>query len=208
MNSGIYRIINTINGHCYIGSAINLKTRKRIHFWSLNKNRHINCYLQNAFNLYKESSFIFDIIENCEKEKLIEREQFWIDSYKLNGEVLYNICPIAGNRLGTRHSNETIKLISKTKSESKQYLGENNPFYGKHHTEATKKIISEKSKNRICSKETRIKLSNVAKGRHPSRDAKQKMSDFAKTRTYSEATREKMSKSAKRNWELKKSRIN
>jgi group I intron endonuclease len=51
---------------------------------------------------------------------ILEREQFYIDSL----EPAYNINPIAGSRLGTRHTNETKALISEAKT------GENHPKFG------------------------------------------------------------------------------
>lgn len=70
--SGIYRLNNTTNNHCYIGSAVNLAKRKIKHFIELNKNKHPNAYLQNAFNLRGEQSFVFNILEYCSKDELIE----------------------------------------------------------------------------------------------------------------------------------------
>jgi DNA-binding protein H-NS len=43
--------------------------------------------------------------------------------------------------------------------------GENNPMFGKHHTEKTKKEISDSEKGKIDSEETRKKKSSSAKKR-------------------------------------------
>lgn len=77
-----------------------------------------------------------------------------------------------------------------------RYDGENNPFYGKRHSEDTKKIIREKNKvhasNRDISGENnpmygkkltpeeKKKRSEALKGRHHSEDTKKKMSDARK----------------------------
>lgn len=46
----------------------------------------------------------------------------------------------------------------------KQYCQkENNPFYGKHHSEETKKILSEKNKGKVVPQEIREKISNTLK---------------------------------------------
>ena len=55
MNSGIYKILNKINGKFYIGSAVNFKRRFARHKRLLNINCHPNEYLQNAWNKYWES---------------------------------------------------------------------------------------------------------------------------------------------------------
>lgn len=44
--------------------------------------------------------------------------------------------------------------------------GENNPFYGRHHTEETKKKISEAHKGMRLSEETKRRLSEMNKGRN------------------------------------------
>ena len=65
----------------------------------------------------------------------------------------YNISKIAGNSLGYRHTDEAkdkMKSWHKGKKLSKEHRrkmsentkGENNPFYGKKHTEETRKKIS------------------------------------------------------------------
>jgi excinuclease UvrABC nuclease subunit len=46
MKSGIYCIKNIINDKMYIGSAVNLKTRRYEHFHFLTKNKHHNRHLQ------------------------------------------------------------------------------------------------------------------------------------------------------------------
>ena len=48
--------------------------------------------MQNAWNKYGENAFIFEVIEECKIEDLINREQFFIDN--LNPE--YNQTAIAG----------------------------------------------------------------------------------------------------------------
>ena len=45
------------------------------------------------------------------------------------------------------------------------FSGEGNPFYGRHHTEETKKILREKHIGTSASEETRKKLSEINKER-------------------------------------------
>jgi hypothetical protein len=65
-------------------------------------------------------------------------------------------------------------------------------FYGRHHTEETKKIISEKAKGRKHSEETKRKMSNSHKGVLKSEDTKRKMADKAKGRVTSDETKQKL----------------
>ena len=50
--SGIYQIRNLVNGKIYVGSSVNLETRKTPHYWELENNRHNNQHLQRAYNKY------------------------------------------------------------------------------------------------------------------------------------------------------------
>src|SRR3990172_6151005 len=106
--SGVYKITNTATGQIYVGSANNLRTRKNYHFHKLQNDRHVNKYLQADFNKYGEDSFEFEIIEFCEKEEHLEREQYYID--ELN--PTYNIAPTAGNMTGYAHDDATKRKIS------------------------------------------------------------------------------------------------
>lgn len=92
MKIGIYRIKNPINNKIYIGSTKNIEARWAKHRALLRHNKHQNAHLQNAWNKYGENAFIFEVIEECKIEDLINREQFFIDN--LNPE--YNQTAIAG----------------------------------------------------------------------------------------------------------------
>jgi group I intron endonuclease len=135
MKSGIYQIC--INDKIYIGSATNIYNRKHRHLHDLKKNKHCNKKLQNYFNKYGEENFIFDVIEYCNIEVLIEREQYYLDSIN----PFLNICKIAGNSKGFRHSEETKKNLSKNRK------GKSNSL-GRVLSDDTKKLISIKAKQR------------------------------------------------------------
>src|SRR5579859_914250 len=101
---GIYIIVNRINQHFYVGSAINLLHRKHHHFSYLRKGKHKNPYLQRAYNAHGLDVFLFGIIEHVEHvEHLLTREQYYIDT--LNPE--YNIARTAGSNLGLKTTPET-----------------------------------------------------------------------------------------------------
>ena len=115
MKSGIYQIINTITNDLYIGSSINLKYRKNRHSKDLRKGNHHSIILQRAVNKYGITNFKFRIIELCEKELLISKEQYYIDKLKPK----YNIYKTAGSPLGNKKSEET-------KEKHRQYAIDNN----------------------------------------------------------------------------------
>lgn len=106
--SGIYIIKNIKNNKCYIGSSSNIRGRIWMHKNMLKNNKHHSSYLQNSYNKYGMNNFTFQTIEECSIEKLIEREQYWID----NNNSQYNICKIAYSTTGIKHS----ELVKKNKS--------------------------------------------------------------------------------------------
>lgn len=108
LTSGVYMITTDINEKFYIGSAIDLKDRFRRHIGTLKRNCHSNAHLQNTWNKHANCKFSFYILEYCETNKIIEREQFWID--KLKPE--YNMVLFAYSWKGKTHSEETKKKLS------------------------------------------------------------------------------------------------
>ena len=96
--SGIYEIVNTINGKRYVGSAQDIDARWKVHTHFLKKNNHHSPRLQNAWNKYGEASFQILDLELCEKSRLYEVEQAYIDT--LSPE--YNMTFIAESPRGAR----------------------------------------------------------------------------------------------------------
>jgi group I intron endonuclease len=98
--SGIYRITNTINGKCYIGSTVNFNSRWSHHKANLNKGKHHSRHLQKAWNKYGESVFVFSILETCAIDELSQREQHYIDLHKPE----YNMVKKAYSTFGLIHT--------------------------------------------------------------------------------------------------------
>jgi len=80
--SGIYCILNLKNQKKYIGSSKNIYDRIINHKMMLRNNKHHNDYLQNSWNKNKSKNFIYIILEFCDKNILIKREQFYINNLK------------------------------------------------------------------------------------------------------------------------------
>lgn len=169
MISGIYAILNIINGKMYVGSGINLKNRWKNHLIELRLNRHHSTYLQSAWNKYSINNFIFTVLEYVEDEtKLIIKEQYWIDFYKsYDREFGYNVCQFAGNNLGRKASPETLGKLSLLR-------------LGRPRLEDTKRKISETMKGRQFSVKTLEKMSEAQKGKKKSDKFKKNMSERLK----------------------------
>jgi len=151
MNSGIYKIANKITKDFYIGSAINLANRFSSHKSKLQRNMHESPILQNVYNKYGLENLSFETIEIItNKNNLIKKEQQYLD--ELNPK--YNICKVAGSRLGQKASKETKRKLSKCRKGNKNCLGYK-------HTDETKKKMSESHKNFIHSEESKKKISET-----------------------------------------------
>lgn len=76
---GVYQIRCRQNGKIYIGSALNIQNRWRIHRRDLSNGVHCNPHLQAAWNAYGEHSFELSVVENVVDETLLlQTEQVWI----------------------------------------------------------------------------------------------------------------------------------
>lgn len=122
--TGIYQIRNIQTGKVYIGSSENMPKRKLEHFWNLENLIHHSRHLQNSYLKRGKENFIFEILEECTKEQLIEREQHYLDTILFAQEYCltkgqdsrfleygYNICPIAGRSTFSKHSPETLETM-------------------------------------------------------------------------------------------------
>jgi group I intron endonuclease len=109
---GIYRIRNRLTGAVYIGSAKNLQNRQWRHWCQLRRGTHLNLPLQNAWDKDGERCFTFQVIEQCSKERLLEREQHWLDDYRSTCGKVYNVREKATSNLGIKASEETKRKLS------------------------------------------------------------------------------------------------
>ena len=138
----IYKITNNINGKVYIGQSVNYKKR-----WNEHKNCAKNGYdshLYFAMRKYGIENFTFKVIDFVEsKEQADYKEGFYAsyyDSYNKNKGYNEQICGIC-----KYHSDRTKEKISISR---RKYKGKYGTFYGKKHTDETKRKISEKLKRR------------------------------------------------------------
>ena len=93
MITGIYKITNKINGHYYIGQAVDIKNRFRGHKFSaihLNNKDH-GAPIHLAMAKYGVNNFLYEIIEECPRDQLDEREIYWIDKLQATENGNYNI---------------------------------------------------------------------------------------------------------------------
>lgn len=97
VTTGVYLI--TIGSHSYIGSASGKKGfqyRWNRHVSDMSNDKHHSLILQRCFN--KIQHVEFTILEVCNPEKCIEREQYYLDTLKPD----MNIRKVANSNLGTK----------------------------------------------------------------------------------------------------------
>ena len=142
----IYLTTNKINGKKYIGMC---------------KNTHRNGYLgsgmllKKAIRKYGKENFERIVLEECETlERLSKAEEHWIKFYNaVESDEFYNLTTggFGGNsdylkEYWSSFSEEERKLCRNWSR--KNMSGENNPMFGKKHSEETRRKIGAKSVNR------------------------------------------------------------
>jgi len=87
--SGVYRLVNNINGKSYISYSINLSNRLNI-YYSLRKlkEKDGSIIIYRSLLKYGHSNFSLEILEYCDKKSLIKREQYYINLLKPEYNIL------------------------------------------------------------------------------------------------------------------------
>lgn len=188
---GIYKITNNVNGKVYIGQSINIKARWKDHINALNRDDSRCTLLQRAWKKYGQENFSFEILELCTEDMLDDIETKYIDFYDARNKG-YNIEP--GGNKNKCLSDETKQKIREAHlgkiipddircKMSESRTGENNGMYGKHHSEYSKKKMSDSKKGKPGHPATdyqkeRSRLANL--GKPKSEESKRKMSESHK----------------------------
>lgn len=117
----IYGILNTINNKIYIGSAVGHYRRKGQHFYMLRNNIHYNKHLQSSWNIYREQSFLFKILEFVSDVEMLEqKEEFWMKIFSSNNPIYgYNIRTDCKTNLNNKWSLESRQRFSESKKGKK-----------------------------------------------------------------------------------------
>jgi group I intron endonuclease len=122
--SGIYEIINTVNGKRYIGSTVSFKTRWRTHRRELKGAKHHSAPLQRAWNKYGEAAFKFLPILVCQKSMLLFYEQQLLDKVKPEYNIALSAsAPMMGAkftpqhraRIGDAHRGKTVSAETRAR---------------------------------------------------------------------------------------------
>ncbi len=173
------------NGKRYVGATTMKKTKYR---WNNGKQYTVGTPVRTAIdefgwdNIDKHWFYVPDELLDDTERSVIR----WLRT--TDQEYGYNM--YSGGKIGFQQPEETRRKLSESKKG-------NNYFKGKHHTEETRRKMSEVQKGRHQSEETRRKISETMKGRQKSEDTRRKISESEKGKHQSEETRKKISESQK-----------
>lgn len=143
---GIYKITSP-TGKIYVGQSVSIYKR-----WENHKNRYLKypSKLSSSFVSHGTKSHLFEILEECDVNKLNERECYWINELNtFNTEHGLNLREGGDRYIMTEATKEKLRKIN----------------LGKKHSEATKAKCSIASKKRVITEEWKIKISLANKGR-------------------------------------------
>ena len=182
----IYMVRNKINNKVYFGQTRrSFNARYKYNFPQYTHNKHI----RNSIEKYGWENF--EVIEEFDRaetqEELNKLENLYIKMWQTyKPKHGYNKTLGGETCVFTDETVEKLRNIRKGK-----FLGEENPFYGRSHTEETKRILSEKMKGRFVgekspcygkkmSEEFKERLRQANLGRKASEETKKKMSEMRK----------------------------
>ena len=140
----------TIRGQkSYVGCRVgDLQDRIKRHYWQAYSQspKTKKYYFHNAIKQHGKQNVQWKILEDniLTKQIMLQRQKYYIKLYNTLAPAGYNQNEGGRSQLGYRHSQQ-CKRILRQKS-----LGQNNPFYGKKHTDETRQIMK---KNHVKYKE-------------------------------------------------------
>lgn len=147
--SGVYAIVNSLNGDMYIGSSKDITGRFKQHMYFCNdyKGTKGSYNLKKATKIYGIEHFILQILECCNTDKLLVREKYWIDKL----QPAYNV--------DTDPTNPS-KYLDSSKRNAKELWKHRIPH---PRTSETKTKISNMMKGKAPSLQCLLKAANARK---------------------------------------------
>ena len=178
---GIYEIRHIESGKCYVGSSLDIKQRWHAHKALLRSGKHHSRRMQRAWTKYGADAFLFSILVICGAENLALYEQAAIDGLDAYQNGL-NGAPFACTMRGTKHSDETKRLLSK--------IGRGRKHSPEHCAAISAAMTGKKLPPEVIEKMRKTKTGKVHGP--PSDEHRAKISAALKGRTWSDEYLEKM----------------
>jgi len=189
---GIYKVTNKINGKVYIGQSVDIGKR-----WSQHMTAKDDIYFHKAIQKYGVENFEWEVIEQCKKKDLDEREIYWIEYYDSFNKG-YN-CTKGGDSGPVLHGEDNPNWkggISSDPEYQKQYnetnkekIKEKKKEYDKQHYEANKEKAKQHVKEYYEANKEKKKEYREA---HKEKAKEYREAHKEKMKEYREANKEKM----------------
>jgi len=157
---GVIYKITSPTGRIYVGKTKRPKTRVWEYRWRSKKRKSI---VHDSIKGYGWEAHKFEIIEETTDDLLNEREIFWIK--ELNSFYLDNQMGMNMTRGGDGGGQSWMHDVERRKKQSERFKGEGGTFYGRHHTEENKKLLSELARKRNLETGRRVPEWGAEKGR-------------------------------------------
>jgi len=82
IKTGIYKITDIETGKIYVGQSVNISDRFKNHIKAGLGIDSSNNKLYSTMKEHGVENFYFEVLEECERALLNEKEKFWIDFYQ------------------------------------------------------------------------------------------------------------------------------
>lgn len=157
----LYVVLNIKNKKLYIGKKHykGRRNRKNGTYYEVNNKWEFytssSKYVNQDIEKYKIENFVFILLKNYEDDESLAKaeEDMQIELNVLHSKI-GNDYLFYNKNINGKFFRPLDKINSIHKQPLSDYKGENNPMFGKTHTEEAKKIMSESSKNRVSNPES------------------------------------------------------
>ncbi|MFP3859267.1 MAG: GIY-YIG nuclease family protein [Bacteroidales bacterium] len=175
---GVYRLQNLKNGNFYIGSTRNLYRRWKRHQQVLREQLPENIRMLEDSKKLGWKSFCFGVIEYCDENELLEKEQYYYEKMK----PFYNVWKHVYNAEGRKYTKRQLKIFKENKhpiKDREKFREKLREAWKKRKAsmspEDLKEVMGEKFRGKKHSKETKEAYSKKRKGIPKSEEMKEKM---------------------------------
>lgn len=183
---GVYCAMHLETMRLYVGSSFNCGVRIKTHLRD-SKNGSLSCF-HRALRQFGVGAFSFDLLEECERPLLHEREEHWIRFYSSASLEGFNTMSKPGATYGWFMTDATKQRMSEAQKrastpEKREKL--RNAMLGKKRPEMSaewRENISRANLGRKFSAESRAKISKALTGKRLSDATRKKIGDVRRGR--------------------------
>lgn len=184
---GVYSFTHVPTGRKYVGSAVDVYSRKRGHELAVLKGK--GCYFHDEVRRLGLDQFEFEIVERCAADVRFEREKFYITSFNSLYPSGFNIVDDPTKGWDYMFNETSLKRMSDRAKGNTHMRG----FKFTEEAKAAMSVVQRASHNRP---EVRAKMSASHKGKKLPLEQRMKIAAAGIGRKPSEETRAKLSASA------------